>query len=89
VHGALEVLAARPATEKLGDKARVEEGLSTMQRTAERNDLAGLLDANLSFYLGALSNRFRRGRAVEQYVKKVVVRITATAYGSWKRPPDA
>jgi DNA-binding GntR family transcriptional regulator len=138
MRGALEGLAARLAAEKLGDTAKVEKELSTMQRSAERHDLAGLLDANLNFHLGLceLSGNtylveqayklltpffaFVRIRAiasgqsaslwakdlpayrriveliqegeseiVEQYVRKVMVRIAATAYGSWERPPDA
>jgi DNA-binding GntR family transcriptional regulator len=134
MRGALEGLAARLAAEKRCDTTRVEQELSIMQRSAERNDVAGLLDANLSFHLGLceLSGNtylveqaykllmpffaFVRVRAiasgqsaslwakdlpayrriielvqegeseiVEQYVKKVMVRIAATAYGSWEK----
>jgi DNA-binding GntR family transcriptional regulator len=136
MRGALEGLAARLAAEKRCDTARVKRELRTMQRSAERNDLASLLDANLRFHLGLceLSGNaylveqayklltpffaFVRVRAlasgqnaslwakdfpsyrriveliqegeseiVEQYVKKVMVRIAATAYGSWERQP--
>jgi len=138
MRGALEGLAARLAAEKRCDTARVEKELRTMQRSAERNDLASLLDANLRFHLGLceLSGNaylaeqayklltpffaFVRVRAlassqnaslwakdfpayrriveliqegeseiVEQYVKKVMVRIAATAYGSWERQPHS
>jgi DNA-binding GntR family transcriptional regulator len=136
MRGALEGLAARLAAEKRADTAEVEKALSTMERSAQKDDLAALLDANLAFHLGLcrLSNNsylieqayrllplifafiriraiasgqsaslwakdfppFRRivelikegeGETAEQYVKKVMARIAATAYASWERKP--
>jgi DNA-binding GntR family transcriptional regulator len=52
IRGALEGLAARLAAEKGSDTTCVEEALDTMQRSAEKNDVAALLDANLEFHLG-------------------------------------
>jgi DNA-binding GntR family transcriptional regulator len=133
----LEGLAARLAAEKRSDTAGVEKELSGMQLSAQRDDVAAMLDANLRFHLGlcelsgntylveqaytllvpffafvriraiASGQRaslwakdfpaYRRivelvkegeGEIVEQYVKKVMVRIAATAYASWERKPD-
>jgi DNA-binding GntR family transcriptional regulator len=52
MRGALEGLAARLAAEKRADTAEVEKALSTMERSAQKDDLAALLDANLAFHLG-------------------------------------
>lgn len=134
MRGVLEGLAARLAAEKRSDTAGVEKELSSMQLSAERDDVAAILDANLRFHLGlcelsgnaylvesactlmvpffafvrirALASgqsaslwvkdfsAYRRivelvkegeGEVVEQYVKKVMARIAATAYASWER----
>jgi DNA-binding GntR family transcriptional regulator len=136
MRGALEGLAARLAAEKGNDISDVQKTLITMERSAKKDDVAALLDANLAFHLGLcrLSDNsylidhayrlltpffafvriravasgqspslwakdfpaFRRilelikegeGETVEQYIKRVMVRIAATAYASWERKP--
>jgi DNA-binding GntR family transcriptional regulator len=136
MRGALEGLAARLAAEKGDDTVDVQKALSTMERSAQKDDVAALLDANLAFHLGLcrLSGNsylidyacrlltpffafvriraiasgqsaslwakdfpaFRRilelikegeGETAEQYIKRLMVRIAATAYGSWERKP--
>lgn len=137
MRGALEGLAARLAAEKGADTAGIESALCSMQTSAQKDNVAGLLDANLAYHLGLcqLSENsyltdyaqrlltpffaFVRIRAiasgqkaslwskdfpafqriidlihegesdlVEQYVRKLMVRISATAYGSWERKPE-
>jgi DNA-binding GntR family transcriptional regulator len=136
MRGALEGLAARLAAERKCDITGVEKALNTMQRSAENDDVAALLDANLGFHLGLcrlsensylIEDAYRlltpffafvriraiasgqsaslwakdfpayqrvielvregEGDIVEEYMKKVMVRIAATAYGSWERKP--
>ncbi|HEY4047866.1 MAG TPA: GntR family transcriptional regulator [Acidobacteriaceae bacterium] len=134
MRGALEGLAARLAAEKGTDTFDVEKAFGTMERSAQKDDVAALLDANLAFHLGLcrLSDNsyltdytfrlltpffafvriraiasgqsasvwakdfpaFRRivelikegeGDTVEQYIKRVMVRIAASAYDSWEK----
>jgi DNA-binding GntR family transcriptional regulator len=136
MRGALEGLAARLVAEKGCDTSGIEQVLKTMQRSAEKDDVAALLDANVAFHLGLCRlsensylieeayklltpffafvriraiasgqsaslwakdfSAYRRvvelikegeGEIVEQYMKRVMVRIAATAYGSWGKKP--
>ncbi|HEY6768555.1 MAG TPA: GntR family transcriptional regulator, partial [Candidatus Sulfotelmatobacter sp.] len=136
MRGVLEGLAARLAAEKGNDIADVQKALITMERSAQKDDVAALLDANLAFHLGLcrlsdnsylIDHAYRlltpffafvriralasgqsaslwakdfpacrrivelikegEGETVEQYIKRVMVRIAATAYASWERKP--
>jgi DNA-binding GntR family transcriptional regulator len=51
VRGVIEGLAARLAAERGSDTAKLSSELEKMQASAEKNDLASLLDANLAFHL--------------------------------------
>jgi DNA-binding GntR family transcriptional regulator len=51
VRGVIEGLAARLAAERGSDTAKLSNELGKMQASAEKNDLASLLDANLAFHL--------------------------------------
>lgn len=51
LRGAMEGLAARLAAERGSDTSRLEQTLNTMRRSAEKDDVALLLDANLAFHL--------------------------------------
>lgn len=51
VRGAMEGLAARLAAERGCDTSKLEQALKTMRRSAEKDDVATLLDGNLAFHL--------------------------------------
>jgi DNA-binding GntR family transcriptional regulator len=51
VRGVIEGLAARLAAERGSDTAKLGHALEKMQASAENNDVASLLDANLTFHL--------------------------------------
>jgi len=51
LRGAMEGLAARLAAEKGCDTSKLEQALKMMRRSAEKDDVAVLLDANLAFHL--------------------------------------
>src|ERR1700704_4910984 len=52
MRGALEGLAARLAAEKGNDISDVQKALITMERFAQKDNVAALLDANLAFHPG-------------------------------------
>ncbi len=136
LRGAMEGLAARLAAERGCDTSKLGRALDRMRRSAEKDDVASLLDGNLAFHLEicALSQnvylieqayrilppffafvRIRaivsgqsasiwakdfgayqrivelvkegEGEVVEQYIKRVMIRVAATAYDSWEKKP--
>jgi DNA-binding GntR family transcriptional regulator len=69
VRGAIEGLAARLAAERGSDTAKLANELGKMQSSAEKNDLASLLDANLAFHLELCS------LSQNEYLKDYAFRI--------------
>lgn len=69
VRGVIEGLAARLAAERGSDTAKLSNELGKMQASAEKNDVASLLDANLAFHL----ELFRLSQ--NEYLKDYAFRI--------------